>query len=60
VPRSAGRRRRAFEEIVQALFAEDFAGRILPFDSDAAREFAVIASSRREEGKTDLIDPWTG
>lgn len=47
----AGRRRRTFEEIATALFQEEFAGRILPFDSDAAREFAVIASSRREAGR---------
>ena len=47
----AGRRRRAFEEIAKALFEEEFAGRILPFDSDAAREFGVIASSRREKGR---------
>lgn len=40
----------------QATFAEDFAGRILPFDEDAARAFAEIAASRRAQGRpiTDL------
>lgn len=40
----------------QATFAEDFAGRILPFDEDAARAFATIAASRRSQGRpmTDL------
>jgi hypothetical protein len=44
--------------LVQALatFAEDFAGRILPFDEDAARAFAAIAANRRRQGRpiTDL------
>lgn len=40
----------------QATFAEDFGGRILPFDEDAARAFAQIAASRRGQGRpmTDL------
>ncbi len=29
---------------------EEFAGRILPFDEDAAREFASIAASRHRAG----------
>lgn len=32
------------------ILAEDFQGRILPFDSPAAREFADIAASRRRSG----------
>jgi len=32
-------------------FEEDFAGRILPFDSAAAREFADIAAARRRLGQ---------
>ena len=47
----AGRRRRAFEEIARALFQDDLSGRILPFDSDAAREYAVIAAARRTKGR---------
>jgi predicted nucleic acid-binding protein len=35
----------------EATFAEDFAGRILPFDEESARAFPVIASSRRAQGR---------
>lgn len=33
------------------MFAEDFAGRILPFDEGAAIAFAKIASERRRRGR---------
>jgi len=33
------------------MFEEDFAGRVLPFDSDAARFFAKIAAARRVSGR---------
>ena len=33
------------------MFEEDFADRILPFDSDAARVFPQIAASRRAAGR---------
>ena len=42
-----GRRRQSLESVVGLIFAEDLAGRVLPFDSAAAREFADIAASRR-------------
>ena len=32
-------------------FAEDFGGRVLPFDSEAAKIYAVIASARRTAGQ---------
>ena len=38
------------------MFEEDFAGRILPFDSDAARAFPRIASARRALGRP--ISQW--
>jgi toxin FitB len=44
---AAGRRRTALERAVVAMFEEDFADRILPFDSAAARVFAEIAAARR-------------
>ena len=34
-----------------AIFEEDFAGRVLPFDGDAARVFPRIAGSRRAQGR---------
>ena len=46
-----GRRRTRLEEAVAAIFEQDFAGRILPFDSAAARAFAPIAARRRELGR---------
>lgn len=47
---SAGKRRNAFEAAAQAMFNEDFAGRILPFGSDAASPYARIAAARRRAG----------
>ena len=46
-----GKRRAALQSAVQAMFEEDFADRILPFDSDAARVFSQIAASRRVLGR---------
>jgi predicted nucleic acid-binding protein len=46
-----GRRRRALEQVLMQLLGTRFAGRILPFDSAAAREFADIASQRRLGGR---------
>jgi toxin FitB len=47
----AGRRRTRLELAVAAIFEEDFAERILPFDSTAARAFAAIAAQRRGLGR---------
>jgi hypothetical protein len=47
----AGRRRSALAAEIEAMLAEDFAGRILPFDSAAARAFAEIAAERRQAGR---------
>ena len=46
----AGRRRRAIESAAGELFDVDFAGRVLPFDGDAARSYAEIAAERRGAG----------
>jgi hypothetical protein len=46
-----GRRRQSLESVIDLIFAEDLAGRVLPFDSAAAREFAEIAASRRRAGR---------
>jgi hypothetical protein len=46
-----GMRRRSLETVVHSILAEDLAGRILPFDSPAAREFADIAANRRRAGR---------
>jgi len=47
----AGRRREAIAAAADAMFAEDFAGRILPFDADAAAHYAEIVSTRRRAGQ---------
>lgn len=46
-----GARKQALSLAVQAIFEEDFAGRLLTFDSDAADIYAAIAVSRRSAGK---------
>ncbi|MGN6667558.1 MAG: type II toxin-antitoxin system VapC family toxin [Trinickia sp.] len=46
-----GSRKRALSAAVQAVFEQDFAGRLLGFDSDAADMYAAIAASRRNAGK---------
>jgi predicted nucleic acid-binding protein len=46
-----GKRRTALSAAVDAVFEEDFAGRILPFDVEAARAFAGIAADRRASGR---------
>ncbi|KTS08732.1 plasmid stabilization protein [Methylobacterium radiotolerans] len=46
----AGRRREGFEAVVQAIFSEEFAGRVLPFDGSAAEHYARIATARRTAG----------
>ena len=44
-------RRRAFEAAADAMFREDFIGRILSFGSDAASPYARIAVDRRRAGR---------
>ena len=46
-----GRRRQSLESAAKAVFAEDFAERVLPFDSDAAEVFAQIAAASRARGR---------
>ena len=46
-----GTRRDKILAQAQGTFSEDFAGRILPFDEDAARAFPQIAIRRRAQGR---------
>ena len=50
----AGRRRDRLAVEIDAVIGEDFAGRVLPFDSAAARAYAAIAASRRSLGRPIL------
>jgi predicted nucleic acid-binding protein len=45
------KRRAALQLAIEAILEEDFADRILPFDSDAARVFPKIAGARRAVGR---------
>ena len=47
----AGKRRASLTDAVDRILREDLAGRILPFDSDAAQSYAVIAAARRSAGR---------
>ncbi len=46
-----GRRRSALAAALEAMLAEDFTGRSLPFDSAASVAFADIAATRRKAGR---------
>ncbi len=46
-----GKRRAALIDAVDRILREDLAGRILPFDSDAAQSYATIAAVRRAAGR---------
>ena len=46
----SGKRRSSIEAAVEAMFLQDFGGRILPFGSDAAQHYARIAETRRRAG----------
>jgi toxin FitB len=45
-----GKRRDKLLAEAEAMFAQDFAGRILPFDEESARAFPQIAAGRRRQG----------
>lgn len=47
----AGQRREGLRVAMEDMFQEDFAGRILSFDSSSARAYALIAASRRSVGR---------
>ena len=46
-----GRRRDQLMAMIDAMIAEDFAGRILPFDSNAAQAFVLVFMERRAAGR---------
>ncbi len=46
----SGKRRNSLAAEADAMFNEDFAGRILPFDTECARSFSRIAAKRRRQG----------
>ncbi len=46
-----GERRRRLQQEVQAIFDSDMAGRLLPYDGDAADTHANFAAARRAQGR---------
>ena len=48
---TSGKRRDGLGVAIDRILRDDMAGRILPFDSAAARAYADIAASRRSAGK---------
>jgi toxin FitB len=46
-----GERRRALAAAARTIFAEDFDGRILPFDGEAAATYAAIFAARKRDGR---------
>jgi len=46
-----GHRRSALAAAAEAMFIDDFAGRVLPFDEAAAVHYADIVAARRREGR---------
>jgi predicted nucleic acid-binding protein len=46
-----GRRRTDLDAAARAMFAVDFEGRILPFDSEAASAYAELFAVRRKAGR---------
>jgi hypothetical protein len=47
----SGKRRRAIEAAAQAMFSEEFEGRVLAFGSESAFPYARIAADRRRAGR---------
>lgn len=48
---SDGKRKEALGHVAVEIFEEDLAGRVLPFDLDAARHYAAIASAAERAGR---------
>lgn len=46
-----GKRRKHLEDALEAMFREDFAGHVLPFDGRCASAYADIVVARRELGR---------
>lgn len=51
-----GRRRSTLFELAEAMFADDFGDRVLPFDAAAAVHYASIVTSRQQAGRP--IEPF--
>ena len=53
---SDGKRKVAFAEMAAKMFTEDFSGRCLPFDQEAALAYAIIVASRKRFGQPISVE----
>ncbi len=53
---SAGKRKELLLDLAEQMFQEDFPNRCLPFDCEAAGEYALIVSERRRQGHPISIE----
>ena len=54
---AVGKRKQGLLQLATLMFEEDFAGRILPFDADAAVHYAGLAAESEARGKAmDMAD----
>lgn len=51
-----GQRQQALSQAAMAMFAEEFRGRCLPFDEDAAHHYARIVSVRTQAGRPISVE----
>lgn len=51
-----GQRKSALRMAAEAMFTEDFAGRCLPFDEQAANRYAAIVSARARLGRPISVE----
>lgn len=52
-----GKRKTSFADLARLMFDEDFAGRILPFDTEAASRYASLAAASEAQGRVaDMAD----
>lgn len=51
-----GKRRSALADAASAMFAEDFAGRCLPFDEPAASLYACLVAERNRAGRPISVE----
>lgn len=51
-----GRRKEKLAELAAQMFEEDFAGRCLPFDQEAALAYAGIVASRKRTGRPISVE----
>jgi hypothetical protein len=51
-----GRRRKVLAAAAEAMFAEDFAGRLLPFEARAAARYPEVVLTRRQAGQPEAVN----